>query len=99
MKSKKLWFLAILLLLIQFILDYVFHTKNDFSNGIGISIFAVDLIAGIITIVLFGLPLGLLMALIPYKKKTFNEKFKITLPAAISVVLIILILLMGYKYI
>ena len=97
MKLKPLWTLAVLLLLLQLILDYGFYTNLDFSSGENIAIFIADLISSLITILLFALPIGLLIALIPHKQKTFREKIKFTLPASISLVLIILIVLFGYK--
>lgn len=97
MKLKPLWTLAVLLLLLQLILDYGFYTNVDFSSSEHITIFIVDLISSLITIFLFALPIGLLMALIPYKQKTFRERSKFALPSSISLVLIILIVLFGYK--
>ena len=94
MKAKNLWIAVALLFVVEIILEF---NARYFANSDELVISIIDWIAGLLTFFVFGLPLGLLMALVPYKGISFIEKFKKTLPISIALLMIFMICFTGYR--
>lgn len=93
MKPNKLWTLAILLFAGLCIFQYI---EQDFSKHLGLFDFFMGLVTSALIVILVGIILGLLTALLPFRKKTYREKFKITLPLGTSLGIFVLLLNFGY---
>jgi uncharacterized membrane protein YsdA (DUF1294 family) len=94
---KRLWIILTVLLAVHLIIQYIFFIKIDLTDSSGLTSFTVDFISNLLTVFLFGAGFGVLSAAIPYGKKRFREKFKITFPLLTVVVLIILIITFSYS--
>ena len=97
MTPKKHWIIAISLLVIHLLIQYVFYLKIDFSNSNGIILFLIDIFSNLGLITLFGAGLGALFALIPIEGKCYSQKLKTTFPLLISILLFLLIITYSYS--
>ena len=59
--------------------------------------FGIDLFSNLILVGIFGTGLGALTALIPFRQKSFKEKFKTTFPLSTSIVLLVLVTTFSYS--
>ncbi len=78
------------------IIQFAFSVKTDPSESLDIMTLGFDLFSNLILVAILGAALGALTALIPYKQKKFNEKFKTTFPLSTAVVLVVLVSTFGY---
>lgn len=88
---KKLWIVAILLLIIHFIIQYGFYIHYDYSSSFGWISLASDILGNVMLIVVSGGVLGALFALIPSRNRTYLDRFKVALPLLTSFSLLIII--------
>jgi hypothetical protein len=87
---KKLWIVAVLLLIVHFIIQYGFYIHYDYSSLGWISL-ASDVLGNVLLIIVSGGVLGALFALIPSRGKNYLDRFKIALPLLISFALLLVI--------
>lgn len=85
-----------MLLIAHFFIQYACIKDYDLSDELGWLDFATDLISHIVLVAVVGSVLGLLVAIVPYKRMAFGQKFKYLLPVGCSLVLMILIPAFGY---
>jgi len=96
MKPQKLWIFTTLLLVVHLIIQFVFFLKPDLSDGLGKMSSIFDMLLNLILIFILGVGLGALVALIPFRKKLYKEKFKITFPLLTSIVLVVFVATFSY---
>jgi hypothetical protein len=96
MKPKTIWIISAILLLADLAIQYLAYIKVDLSDSLGLFGFLLDIFSNLFLIIAIGAILGLLFGLIPYKEKSFKEKFKTTLPLGISTILIVLIVIFSF---
>ncbi len=93
---KKLWILVVVLvilyLLTQYLANYNLQTREPFDA----ILFGIDVYGFLLTGFVLGLLLGVLIAFIPFRQKSFAEKFNITFPLLTAIVLLLWIVFLGY---
>lgn len=98
MKTNKRWITTFILLIIELIIQYGFFSKPDLTKLSGIVTFNLDIIFNIIFFVVVGAGLGYLISKIPFRQKTFKEKFKTAIPLCTSFVIVVFISVFTYAY-
>lgn len=91
-KTKPLWIVSLILLVVHCVVQYFFYLKIS-----GLFTLFIDFTSNILFLATISLALSLLFALIPNKRKGYKEKFKITLPIVIIVLLSLMILSFSYN--
>ncbi len=98
MKTNKRWISTLILLIIELIIQYGFFSKPDLTRLSGIVTFNLDIIFNIIFFVVVGAGLGYLISKIPFRQKTFKEKFRTAFPLCTSFVIVVFISVFTYVY-
>ncbi len=96
MTPRKLWTITIFLFIAHLFIQYIFFIKIDITKTSGLLTLSIDLFSNFIIVVGLGAGLGALIAFIPFRQRTFRDKFKRTFPILTSVVLLILITNFAY---
>ncbi|WP_159477847.1 hypothetical protein [Dyadobacter sp. 3J3] len=96
MKIKIIWIAIALLVLIHFVIELKYFKVHNETNVDDKIIFLIEIAGNIVTTALFGLIPAGLISLIPFKQKSFSEKFKMILPFCLLAVILVLVVSTGY---
>jgi len=97
MKLRHLWILAVLICIIHEIIDLKFTTISNIDDVSQVVIRVTMIFAALLTFFLFGLFFALIFSLIPFKRRSYKEKFKWLLPIMICFIGMVMCGFSGYR--
>ncbi|SEK77049.1 hypothetical protein SAMN05661044_01102 [Olivibacter domesticus] len=97
MKLRHLWILAVLICIIHEIIDLKFTTISNINDVGQVVIHVTMIFAALLTFFLFGLFFTLIFSFIPFKRRSYKEKFKWLLPIMICFIGIVMCGFSGYR--